>query len=404
MSKRTDDKSAGEDSSANVALTRRVVLGRGLFAAGGALALPSLLRAPRPFESLRATPGKPVSTSTSLSNYKPFNPNAAGGGATGLPKRVVTNFPAGSAYFQQFADNVEIAVKNRRFEFSSTTYGSDLTQNIDQIDELVNSGVGAVIFQVQDEQGQAATLQNLINKGICVIYSVAGPSTTQVIADQFQTGYVQGVAAAKWIKANLGGKAQVVVFNANEIAPALIPRGQGRIAGVKTAGSGVQIVANEPIKLLTPEEGQQIAGTVIQAHPGANVWLGDDDTVIGVGAALKEAGKTASDKIYVSGFNGQSNALAAVQAGGLFRADIAFPNGVYEYACGQLACDWIEGKSIPQIIDLGIFTVTPSNVGSFIADNNKPATAYKTAIGKYVTYYGNTSFQSPKYIPSGVTT
>jgi ribose transport system substrate-binding protein len=368
--------------------------------------VPSLARAGGVLRLANAQPkpGKPVATPIPLSKYARFNPNAASGGPTGLPKRVATNFPAGSAYFQQFADNIELAVKSRGYDFTATTYGSDLAQNVDQINELVNSGIGAVILQVQDEQGQAPTVQKLIDQGICVIYSVAGPSIVQVIADQYQCGYVQGTYAAKWVKANLGGNAQVVVFNADQISPNFIPRTQGRIDGIKTAGGNVQIVANEPIKLLTPEEGQQIAASVIQAHPTVNVWLGDDDTVIGVVAALKEAGKTGKDKIFVSGFNGQSNALAAVKAGGLFRQDVGFPNGVYEYACGQLTCDWIEGKSIPEIIDLGIIAVDQQDVEPFIVANNHPATAYKTAIGKYVTYYGNTSFYAPRYIPSAVTT
>jgi ABC-type sugar transport system substrate-binding protein len=385
-------------------ITRRAVLQRGLVAAGSFAVAPAVLRLPSVLRSSVATPGHATATSTQLSKYAPFNPHVAPGAATGLPKRVATNFPAGSAYFQQFADNIRLAVTSRGFRFTSTTYGADVAQNVDAIDELVNSGVGAIVFQVQDEQGQAPTIQKLIDKGIYVIYSVAGPCNTQVIADQYQCGYVQGVAAAKWIKANMGGAAQVCVFNAAQISPNFIPRTQGRIDGVKTAGPNVQIVANEPIKLLTPEEGQQLAGAVFQAHPQVNCWLGDDDTMIGVVAALKEAGKKPSDKIFVSGFNGQANALAAVQSHSLFREDVAFPNGVYEYATGALCCDWIEGKSVPQIIDLGIFTVTPSNVAQFIADNNSPATAYKTAIGKYVSYYGNTSFSDPKYVPHAVST
>jgi ABC-type sugar transport system substrate-binding protein len=400
----TQSNAEGDSAEhAGNSISRRTVLRQGFVAAGSLAFVPSLLRHTDLFSPQTAKSGTPVATSLQLSAYKRYNPQVPAGPATGLPKRVATNFPAGSAYFQQFADNAKLAVESRGYKFTSTTYGSDLAQNVDAIDELVNSGVGAVIFQVQDEQGEAPTILKLIEKGICVIYSVAGPSTTQVIADQYQCGYVQGVNAAKWITANMGGKAQVVVFNASQISPAFIPRTQGRIDGVKTAGPGIQIVANEPIKLLTPEEGQQIAGSVLQAHPQVDAWLGDDDTIIGVVAALQEAGKKPSDKIFASGFNGQSNALAAVQAKGLFR-DVSFPNGVYEYACGAICCDWIEGKSVPQIIDLGIFAVTPANVAAFIADNNNPATSFKTAIGKYVTYFGNTSYQHPNYIKGAVST
>jgi ABC-type sugar transport system substrate-binding protein len=399
-------------------LPRRELLQRGLLLGGGAVLAPSLIAACSSSSSSSASSSgsatatgsasahiTPQPTSTALSAYQKFNPNVPGGPPTSLPKKVATNFPAGSAYFQEAQNNVEKAVKERGFEFVATTWQStDLTGNINQINSLIQSGVGAIFFQVQDEHGQAATVQNAINQGICALYEVVGPSNCQIIAVQFQTGYVQGTEAATWIKQNLGGNAKVVVFNANQIAQSLIPRAQGRIAGVKTAGPGVQIVANVGIRQLTAEEGQRLANTVIQAHPDANVWLGDDDTSIGVVAALEAAGKKPTDKIYVSGFNGQANALAAVKQGGLFRATISFPNAVYEYASGQVMCDWIEGKSIPQIMNLGIFPVTPANVDAFIAEESDPATAYKTGIAKYVEYLGNTSYYSRKYIPGSVTT
>ena len=152
---------------------------------------------------------------------------------------------------------------------------------------------------------------------------------------------------SKWIKANLGGNANVVVFNAAKIAQTLIPRTTGRIDALKKGGPGIKIVANQGISLLTPEEGSKAASTLMQAHPEINVWLGDDDTIVGVESALMAMGKKPTDKIYLSGFNGQANALARLQAGGLFREDIAFPNGVYEWATGQFLCDYIEGKSDP---------------------------------------------------------
>ena len=87
----------------------------------------------------------------------------------------------------------------------------------------------------------------IVKNGVCVAYEVTGPSTIQIVADQFQIGYRQGVAAVAWIKKNLGGNAQAVVFDASQIAPSLTPRTTGRIAGLKKGGPGVKIVANQGI-------------------------------------------------------------------------------------------------------------------------------------------------------------
>jgi ribose transport system substrate-binding protein len=354
--------------------------------------------------SAAASFGPPIEGSADLASYKAFDPSVPAGGPTGLPKRVATNFPAGSAYFQDFEKNVKLAVESRGYEFTPTTWSDDIKQNNDQIDTLIESGIGAIIFQVQDEAGQQATIMKAINAGIGVIFSVAGPTYTQIIADQYQAGLIQGQQAAKWITANLGGKAQVVVFNDDQIAQALIPRGKGRVDGVTSAGSGVEVVANQSIQKLTAEEGQALANTILQKYPDANVWIGDDDTSIGVAAALKAAGKTPDDLIYVSGFNGQLNALQAVKDKTLFREDIAFPNSVYEYAAGMICCDWIESKSVPAIMNLAMLPVTPETADAFIATNSDPTKAYAEDLGKYVEYLGNTSWSSPTFIPTGIKT
>ncbi|MEZ5077243.1 MAG: sugar ABC transporter substrate-binding protein [Solirubrobacterales bacterium] len=400
--------------------TRRVMLTRASAVAGGLTVLPAVLAAcgSSGSSSTAATTGGATTSGggesgsfgslstnpTKISGFQPFDSSVAPGPETGLPTHIATNFPAGSEYFDNFAKNVEKAVKDRGLEFSSTTWESDVAQNIAQLKQLQTTGVGSIIAQVQDEHGESATLLEAIKAGICVVYSVAGPSTLQIITDQYKGGLTQGEQAAKWIEENLGGQAQVVVFNDDQIAEALIPRAEGRVAGVEKAGSGVKIVANQPIKQLTAQEGNELASTLLQAHPDANVWMADDDTALGVVSALEAAGKTPDDKIYVSGFNGEPKALDAVKAGGLLREDIAFPNAVYEYAVGQFCCDWIEGKSIPSVVDLKTQVVTPENVDAVLANEANPASVFEgSEIDQLLGFYGNTSFAEPSYTPSGIT-
>ncbi len=399
--------------------TRRTMLVRASVVAGGLTVIPTVLAAcggSGSSTTAGSTGGGTTSgggggagafgtlttNQTNLSSFKPFDPSAAAGPETGLPQHVATNFPAGSEYFNNYQKNVEKAVKDRGFDFSTTTWESDVAQNIAQLQQLQQTGVGAIMAQVQDEHGESATLLEAIKDGIAIVYMVAGPSTQQIIADQYKGGLLQGEQAAKWIKKNLGGQAQVVVFNDGQIAESLIPRGEGRVAGVEKAGSGAQIVANQPIKLLTPQEGNELASTLLQAHPDANVWLADDDTALGVVSALEAAGKTPDDKIYVSGFNGEPAALNMVKAGGLLREDIAFPNAVEAYAVGQFCCDWIEGKSIPSVLNLKMQIVNAETVDSVLAAEADPASIFKGSVAKFLTYYGNTSFGEPNYTPAGI--
>jgi ribose transport system substrate-binding protein len=398
---RDDDAAAVEPR-----FTRRQALGGAAAAAVGIGAMFAFAdtahgarRAPGTAAGGSAPPGSAEASGSGsdlshFSDFEPFDPSVPPGPDTGLPHVVATNHPADSEYFIEMNSVVHKALDDRGFEYVETTYGSDVAQNIDQLAQLQQRGIGAIILQPQDAAGQAETLRGFIEDGIGVIYQVTAPSIIQIAADQHAIGYTQGVEAAKWITDNLGGEAQVIIFNSDQISQSLAPRAQGRLDGLATGGDGIEVVANQPIQMLTAEEGSTLAATLIQAHPDVDVWLGDDDTIIGVQSALLASGVKPTDPIYLSGVNGQSNALAEVKKGELFKADIAFPNAIYQYAVGQLACDWIEGKSVPQVLNVQLVPVTADNVDAYIAANADPAAVYANGIDQYIQYLGNVDFQN----------
>jgi len=386
------DTPEGPEGTSPALYTRGQALGRLASITAGVAVGPTLFGA---FASEALAAGDGASGfPTKFTQFKPFNPHLPAGPPTGLPKTFATNIAAGSAYFIQLSNTVKKSVESRGYSLTTTTYASDVAKNVDQLTQLLKKGIGGLVLQAQDEHAEAAVMTQAIKQGVCVIYEVASPCTQQIAADQYQCGYVQGTAALKWIKENLGGNANVVVFNAAKIAQTLIPRTTGRIDAVKKGGSGIKIVDNLGISLLTPDEGSKAASTIMQAHPEVNVWLGDDDTIVGVESALMAMGKKPTDKIYLSGFNGQANALARLRAGGLFRADIAFPNGVYEWATGQYLCDYVEGKSIPQLQVLNAIPVTKENIGKFEADDRNPKAAFARGTAGYLTLLGNIDYRT----------
>jgi ribose transport system substrate-binding protein len=388
----TPNTPEGTDGASPRRYTRGQALGRLASITAGVAAGPTVFGAfaSEALAAGHAATGYP----TKFKQFKPFNPHVPAGPPTGLPKTIATNIAAGSAYFIELSKTVQKSVESRGYSLTTTTYASDVAKNVDQLTQLLKKGVGGIVLQAQDEHAEKAVLTQAIKQGVCVIYEVASPCTQQIAADQYKCGYTQGLVAVKWIKENLGGNANVVVFNAAKIAQTLIPRTTGRIAALKTGGPGIKVVANLGISLLTPEEGSKAASTLMQAHPDINVWIGDDDTIVGVESTLMAMGKKPSDKIYLSGFNGQANALARLQAGGLFRADVAFPNGVYEWATGQYLCDYIEGKSIPQVQVLDPVPITKENIGKFLADDKNPKAAFDRGVQGYLTLLGNIDYRT----------
>ena len=67
-------------------------------------------------------------------------------------------------------------------------------------------------------------------------------------------------------------------------------------------------------------------------------------------------------EMYLSGIDGDSQALAEVEKGGVYRASFAFAYPLMGYAWGQFAADWIEGAAIPQVMQLNAIELAAAHV------------------------------------------
>lgn len=296
----------------------------------------------------------------SLSTLAPFKPNLPVGPVPNLPKRIAWANSSNAQFFLELGSSIQIAAKNRGWDYVTAIANNDSATNINQIDSFMQVGIGALCIQPIDAAAQAIVMKRALQQGIAVMTLVTPPSVVQAVADQYSVGHAQGLAAAKWITKNLGGKAKVVMFNHQSIQ-VLIPRYQGVMQGVKSAGPGVQIVANIEPPGLTVQSAEQVMATLIQAHPDVNVILGGDTDSLGALAAYRSANKDVSH-MYFSGIDGNADALAEIVKGGPYKASFAFAYNLMGYAWGEFAADWGEGKSIPQVM-----VFTPIQLDSKVA-------------------------------------
>ena len=54
--------------------------------------------------------------------------------------------------------------------------------------------------------------------------------------------------------------------------------------------------------------------------------------------------------MFLSGVDGDGEALDLIRAGGAYKLSIAFAWTLMGYGLGQFGADWIEGKEVPQIV------------------------------------------------------
>jgi ribose transport system substrate-binding protein len=197
-----------------------------------------------------------------------------------------------------------------------------------------------------------------------------------------------GDAAAAYIRDRLGGKAKVVLLTHDSLQ-FLAPRFTAMRNSLKDM-PGVTIVAD--ISPLTVNEEGSVAmmRTILLANPSIDVVLGADTVVLGALAALREAGKTRPDQ-FLGGIDGEPQAIAEISRGGPYKASISLASPVFGYAMGQHAADWLEGKSIPQAMDILPISLTRDNIAAYEADLADPAAVYRDTArrGSYLKMYGN---------------
>src|SRR6201999_173143 len=112
------------------------------------------------------------------------------------------------------------------------------------------------------------------------------------------------------------------------------------------------------------------------ANADIDVVLGGDAVVLGALKALRAAGKDRPDQ-FLGGIDGEPEAVAEIKkADSPYKASIALSSPVFGYAMGQYAADWLEGKSIPQAMDILPIALTKDNIAQYQADLINPAAVY----------------------------
>ena len=71
---------------------------------------------------------------------------------------------------------------------------------------------------------------------------------------------------------------------------------------------------------------------------------------------------------FLGGIDGEPEAVAEIKSGGPYKTSVSLASPVFGYAMGQHAADWLEGKSIPQAMDILPKLLTSENMASYEAD------------------------------------
>lgn len=296
-------------------------------------------------------------------------------------------------FVQGIGYGLAMAAKDRGLSYRDVIANNDSQRQIAQIEESLTQRIGSMVVSPVDPGALAPTLQKVIWSGAYVGAIVPPPATTILNAPQYLTGKELGAAAAAYIKDRLGGKANVALLTQDSIE-FLAPRFVAIRDSLKDI-PGVTIVADISPNPVNAEGGFATMNTILLAHPRVDVVLGADSVVLGALAALRAAGKDRPDQ-FLGGIDGEPEAVAEIRKGGPYKTSISLNSPVFGYAMGQHAASWLEGKSIPQAIDILPRALSADNLAAYEADLADPAAVYadQGRRDSYLRMYGSICYDT----------
>ena len=336
--------------------------------------------------------GEGLTTPVKLAPYDSARPSCRA--PVGLQKKLVFVQDNGRDFMQGAGRGLEAAARARGLGYSVALANNDGASMLKQVDGIVADKTGAIVVAPIDPRALTPGLKKVLAGGAYVGAIVPPPATTILNAPQYLTGKVLAEAAANYIRTQLGGKAKVVLLTHDSLQ-FLAPRFTAMRDTLRTL-PGVTIVADISPATVDKEGGYRTMKTILLAQPNIDVVLGADTVVLGALAALREAGKARPDQ-FLGGIDGEPEAVSEIKkGGGPYKASISLASSIFGYAMGQHAADWLEGKSIPQAMDILPIALTRINLADYERDTANPGAVYadKARRAMYLKMYGNICFDT----------
>ena len=308
---------------------------------------------------------------------------------TGLQKKLVFVQDNRREFMQGAGRGLEAAARARGLAYSVAFSNNDPALMIRQVGDIATDRTGAMVVAPIDPPSLAPALKKVIGAGAYVGAVVPPPATTVLNAPQYLTGKVLAESAANYIRTRLGGKAKVVLLTHDGLQ-FLAPRFTAMRDTLRTL-PGVTIVADISPATVDKEGGYRTMNTILLAQPNIDVVLGADTVVLGALAALREAGKARSNQ-FLGGIDGEQEAVVEIKkSDSPYKASISLASPIFGYAMGQHAADWLDGKSIPQAMDILPRALTSSNIADYERDMANPGAVYAdpSRRASYLMMYGN---------------
>ena len=219
-------------------------------------------------------------------------------------------------------NSMKAEAAKRGWQLVYTDAAGSAAKQVADVNSMIAQGVDAIFLAPREEKPLIPAVMSAKKAGIPVILldrsvdpSLAKPGKDYVTF--IGSNFIQeGQRAADWLVKDTGGKAKIIELEGTTGSSPANDRAKG-FNDVIAKHPDMKIVASQSGDFAR-DKGRQVAETLLQAHPDANVvYAHNDEMAMGAIAAIEAAGKVPGKDITVVSIDGTRDALQAIIDGKL---------------------------------------------------------------------------------------
>ena len=277
-------------------------------------------------------------------------PQQSANGTIGLSVSTQNN-----PFFVTLVEGAKKAANDAGVSLSVVDAGDDVTKQVSDIEDLVNSGISVLIVNPCDSDAVTGAVEAAKAAGVRVISVDRAVNGVEIDCQIASDNVLGAELATQYIVDMLGEGAKVAELEGVPGASAAIDRSAGFH---NIADSKLNVVAKQTANF-DRTQGMSVMENMLQAHADIQaVFAANDEMALGAVEAISSAGKN----IMVVGFDATDDAIEAIKAGRM-AATIAQQPDLIGKTAVENAVKLINGQGIAPSIPVEVTRITAANAG-----------------------------------------
>ena len=212
-------------------------------------------------------------------------------------------------FFVSMKEGAEKKAEQLNYQLIVLDSQNDPSKELSNVEDLITRGVKAILINPTDSDAVSNAIRAANQASIPVLTLDRGASRGEVVTHIASDNVAGGEMAGKFISETVGKNAKVVQLEGIAGTSAARERGEGFMKAVKS--ENMDLLASQPADF-DRTKGLNVMENLLASKPDTQaVFAQNDEMALGALRAVKASGKD----IFIVGFDGTDDGIAAVKSG-----------------------------------------------------------------------------------------